>query len=258
MTLPVPAIVERLLHGRLAHEATAPPSETAPDLTLEEAYAIQENVERALTARGERVIGWKVGFTTAALQETYGVSEPVRGFLLGSGVFASGDAVATSRFVGLAVEAEVAFLLKAALAGPGVSAASALLAVEGALPSLELVDFRHSGKPRGADVVADGVYTSGIVLGRPLTPVNGLDLALEGLVYEQNGRVVATNTAAEVMGSPLNSLAWLANALGCAGRGLRAGDVVLTGSISKVLRAGPGDVVRASFTRLGSVTCRFV
>ena len=85
-----------------------------------------------------------------------------------------------------------------------------------------------------------------------------LDLALEGVVFEQNGQVVATNTAAEVLGNPLTSLAWLANTLGRMGRGLAAGDVVLTGSISKILRPEKGESVRASFTRLGSVSCRFV
>jgi 2-keto-4-pentenoate hydratase len=258
MPIAIPAAVERLLHGRLDCEATAPLTEDAPDLKLDEAYAIQREVERALVSRGERVVGWKVGFTSPALQESFGVTEPVFGFLLGSGVFASGDAIPMSRFVGAAVEVEIAFLLKSALAGPGVSAASALLAVEGAMPSFELVDFRHSGKPRGADVVADGVYTKGIVLGRPLSPVAGVDLALEGVVFEQNGQIVGTNTAAEVMGNPLASLAWLANSLGRMGRGLAAGDVVLTGNISKVLRPKPGDSMRASFTRLGSVSCRFV
>src|SRR6266508_104582 len=244
MPIAIPAAVERLLRGRLAREVMTPLTEEAPEHTL--------------VARGERVIGWKVGFTSPALQETYGVSEPVLGFMLGSGVFGSGDAVPTSRFVSLAVEVEVAFLMKAPLAGPGVTPASALLAVEGALPSFELVDFRHSGKPRGADVIADGVYTNAIVLGRPLSSVSGLDLSLEGVVFEQNGQIAATNTAAEVMGNPLNSLAWLANTLGRMGRSLSAHDVVLTGSISKVLRPKAGDSARASFTRLGSVSCRFV
>jgi len=249
--------VDRLLRGRASAEALTPITEEWPDLTVPQAYAIQGHLERALVARGERVIGWKVGFTSPALQASYGVTEPVAGFMLGSGVFASGDDVPASRFVGLAVEAEVAFLLKRDLAGPGATAASVILAVEGALPALELVDFRFTGKPRGTDMIADGVATNAIVLGRPLTPVAGLDLALEGLVLEQNGQMVATNTAAEVMGSPLNSLAWLANRLGALGRGLRAGDVVLTGSISKVLRPKAGESVRASFTRLGGVACRF-
>jgi len=258
MPIAMSTAVERLLKGRFGPEFMAPLTENAPDLTLPQAYIIQRNLEQAVEAREERVIGWKVGLTSTALQETYGVSEPVLGFMLASGVFSSGAAVPVSRFVSLAVEVEIAFLLKADCAGPGVTAASALLAVEGAMPSFELVDFRFAGKPRGIDVIADGVLTNAIVLGQPLVPVTGLDLALEGVVFEQNGQVVATNTAAEVMGNPLNSLAWLANNLGRMGRGLRAGDIVLTGSISKVLRPKAGESVRASFTRLGSVACRFV
>jgi 2-keto-4-pentenoate hydratase len=143
------------------------------------------------------------------------------------------------------------------LAGPGVTPAGALLAVEGALPALELIDFRHSGTAVGTDVIADGVYTSAIVLGGALTPLAGIDLALVGLVYEQNGATVATATAAEVLGNPLNSLAWIANHLGARGLGLRAGDVVMTGSVSKVLQPKAGDTVRATYTRLGSVSVRF-
>ncbi len=244
------SLVEHLLAGRLGRRPASPLSESTPDLTLERAYALQRELEQALIGRGERVIGWKVGFTTAALQERHGVTEPVLGFLLGSGVF--------GRFIAPGVEVEVAFLLKADLAGPGVTAASALLAVEGAMPSFELIDFRLSGTPRGVDVIADGVYTNAIVLGRPLTPLAGLDLALEGVVFEQDGQIVATQTAAEVLGNPLVSLALAANTLGRMGRGLRAGDIVLTGSISKVLRPVAGQSARASFTRLGSVSCRFV
>lgn len=252
------ALVERLLEGRLGRRPAPPLSVSTSDLTLEQAYGLQRELEQALVGRGDRVVGYKVGFTTAALQERHGVTEPVLGFLLASGVYGSGDAVPLSRFVAIGVEVEVAFLLKSDLAGPGVTAASALLAVEGAMPSFELIDFRLSGTPRGTDVVADGVYTNAIVLGRPLTPLAGIDLALEGVVFEQDGQVVGTHTAAEVLGNPLVSLAWAANRLGRMGRGLRAGDLVLTGSISKVLRPTAGQSVRASFTRLGSVACRFV
>jgi 2-keto-4-pentenoate hydratase len=258
MPIAFDSAVDHLLQSRDGHRLVPPLSEKYPDLSLEEAYAVQRALEQALVLRGERVIGWKAGFTNAAIQAQYGVSEPVLGFMLGSGVFSGGDSIPIDRFASLGVEVEVAFLLKRDLAGPGVTPVSALLAVEGAMPSFELIDFRCSGKPRGADVVADGVFANAIVLGRPLTPVAALDLALEGVVYEQNGQVVATNTAAEVLGNPLASLAWLANTLGRMGRGLAAGDVVLTGSISKILRPEKGESVRASFTRLGSVSCRFV
>ncbi|HET8575746.1 MAG TPA: fumarylacetoacetate hydrolase family protein [Methylomirabilota bacterium] len=257
MPISIPAAVEQLLKGRVSPQLMTPLSETAPDLTLEQGYAVQRALAQALAGRGERVIGWKVGFTSPSLQQQYGVSEPVFGFMLASGVFSSGDAVPYSRFVGLAVEVETAFRLTAPLTGPGVTAASARAAVGETMPSFELIDVRLSGKPRGADVVADGVYTNAIVLGRAVSPA-GVDFAQERVVFEHNGEVVATNTTGEVMGNPLNSLAWLANALGRAGRSLHAGDVVLTGSISKILRPKAGESIRASFARLGDVTCRFV
>lgn len=258
MPIAIPDAVERLIRGRLAREMSAPLTEIAPDLTLEGAYEIQRALEEALVAHGERVIGWKVGFTSQALQQSYGVTEPVFGFMLASGVFSSGDAVPYSRFVGLAVEVETAFRMKADLAGPGVTGASALDAVGEVMPSFELIDFRISGKPRGMDVVADGVYANAIVLAEAVPVARGLDLAQESVVVEHNGRVVATNTTGEVMGNPLNSLAWLANALKRTGRALRAGDIVMTGSISKVLRPKAGESIGASFSRLGSVSCRFV
>src|SRR5438046_139293 len=233
--------VQLLVKNRQSREVAPPLSESVPDMTLEQAYAIQRMLERTLVERGDRVVGWKAGFTNAALQENYGVAEPVLAFLLASGGFASGEAVPVSRFVSLGLEIEMAFAMKADLSGPGVTPASALLAVEGAMPSFELIDFRMSGKPRGTDLVADGVLANAVVLGGPATtPVSGLDLSVEGMVYEENGQRVATAAAAEVLGNPLNSLAWLANALGKLGGKLRAGDVVMTGSISKVFRPKAG------------------
>jgi 2-keto-4-pentenoate hydratase len=249
-------LVKECLAARDEPRPHRPPSETKR-LSLTEAYAAQDRLRDALLGRGERVAGWKAGFTSKAGQESWQVTEPVCAFLLASGVLASGAEIPTARFVKPGVEAEVAFVMKHDLAGPGVTAPRALQAVEGAVPALELIDFRHSGKAVGTDAVADGVYAKAIVLGGALTPLAGIDLALEGLLYEQSGTVVATNTAYEVMGNPLNSLAWIANHLGSRGLGLRAGDVVMTGSVSKILTARAGDTVRATFTRLGSVSVRF-
>jgi 2-keto-4-pentenoate hydratase len=249
-------LIKEAIAARDEPRPQRPPSETKR-LSLTEAYAVQDRLREALIGRGERVAGWKAGFTNKAGQEAWQVAEPVCAFLLASGVLSSGAEIAAARFVKPGVEAEIAFVMKRELAGPGVTAPRALQAVEGAVPALELIDFRHSGKPVGTDVVADGVYAKAIVLGGALTPVTGIDLALEGVVYEQSGAVVATATAFEVMGNPLNSLAWIANHLGGRGLGLRAGDVVMSGSVSKILSVKAADTVRATFTRLGSVSVRF-
>jgi 2-keto-4-pentenoate hydratase len=249
--------VEATVRARTRGERYAPPSEVRA-LSMTEAYAVQDGVREALIARGKRVIGWKAGFTGKAAQEMFRCPEPVSAFLLDSGVYSDRAEVPLGRFVEVVVEAEVAFVLKRDLAGPGVTPLAALQAIEGAAPALELVDFRYSGKPTGIDVVADGVYANAIVLGAPLTEVTHVDLALEGLVYEHNGAVVATNTAAEVLGSPVNSLTWMANHLATRGFGLTAGQVVMTGSVSKLVRPKAGDTVRATYTHLGSVSVRFV
>ena len=250
-------IVAGILAARTSRVASPAPTEGGA-LTITQAYDVQDKVRQALVASGERVVGWKVGFTSRATQQAFATTEPAAAFLLGSGVYASGAEVPAGGFIGLAVEAEVALVMGRALAGPGVTPPQALLAVEGAVPALELIDFRYAGKPTAIDAIADGVFAKAIVLGAPLTDVTHIDLALEGLVYELTGAVVATNTAAEVMGSPINSLAWLANHLGSRGLGLRAGDVVMTGSVSVLLRPKAGESVRARFTRLGSVSARFV
>jgi 2-oxopent-4-enoate/cis-2-oxohex-4-enoate hydratase len=247
-------MLDRLLETRRTHRKAPAPQ---PSIALDVAYRLQDELREALVSRGEQVIGWKAGLTGRIAQEATGVYHPVAGFLLGDGVYATGEAVPLSRFAELAVEVELAFVMKRDLAGPGVTPATALLAAEGALPALELVEFRWEGKPTGGDLIADGVAANAVVLGQPLSPVAGLDLALEGVVYEMNGQVMATNTAAEVLGNPLNALAWLANHLGARGLGLRAGDLVMSGSISTLLRPKAGDVVTARFTRLGSVSARF-
>ena len=251
------SLIDQFVRARAEPVPHRPPSEQGRRLELAEAYRLQDQLREALLARGERLAGWKAAFTNRTAQEANQLAEPGCAFLLASGVLASGAEVPFARFSTLAVEAEVALVMRRELAGPGVTPARAATAVEGALPALELVDFRYSGKPVGTDVIAEGVYAVAIVLGGAVTPITGLDLALEGLVYEHSGALAATNTAAEVMGNPLNSLAWVANHLGARGLGLRAGDIVMTGSVSKLLRPKAGDTVRATYTRLGSVSVRF-
>ena len=257
MTIPIQTAVERLIEARSTRRMIAPFSETDPSLTIQQAYAIQDALRAELERRGERPRGWKLGFTSASSQATFGVNEPAAGFLL-AGQYASGAEVPFSGFAGLGVEVEVAFRMRTKLVGPGVTADTALTAVEGALPALELPDFLYTGKPAAADFIANSIHARAIALGSPLTPLRGLDLALEGVVYEHNGEIVGTYTAAEVMGNPLNALAWLANHLETRGLALKPGDVVISGSISKILRPKAGDTIRARFTRLGSVAIKVV
>ena len=255
MIISIPTAVERLIDARSSRRLLAPFSETDGDLTLEHAYRIQDALRAELDRRGERSIGWKLGATSPSGQAVMGVKEPACGFLFPA-QYTSGADVSMSGFANPGVEAEVAFRMRTKLAGPGVTASTAQVAVDGAMPALELPDFIFSGKPRVGDFIANSVIAKAIVLGNSL-PLRELDLAKEEVVYEHNGDVVGTYTAADVMGNPLNALAWLANHLATRGLALMPGDVVMSGSISKVVRPKAGDTVRARYTRLGSVSVHF-
>ena len=257
MTVSIQTAVECLIDARSSRRMLSPLSETYGDLTLEHAYAIQDALRAEFERRGERPIGWKLGATSPSGQAIMGVQEPACGFLLPV-QYASGGEVPVSAFVNLGVEAEVAFRMRTELAGPGVTAATAALAVEGAMAALEVLDFMFSGTPRAADFVANSIVANSIVLGSPITPLKGLNLALEEVVFERNGENAGNYTTAEVMDNPLNALVWLANHLGTRGLALKPGDIVMSGGVTKMLRPQAGDTIQASFTRLGTVSVTIV
>lgn len=229
-----------------------------PYLGRATAYAVQLSTLEKRLMGGASIIGAKAAFTNKAVQAEYGVNEPVSGFLLDSGLCRDGAEVSFDETIEARVEAEIAFVLARDLAGPGVSPALALHSVAGIMPALEVVDCRFvNWKVRAVDVAADSACGSRVVLGAGLFPVSGIDLRLLGVVMEKNGQVVSTGAGAAALGNPIEVLTWVANNVGMLGRSLRAGDVVITGSLVRAEPVARGDVFRATFDRLGSVTVSF-
>jgi 2-keto-4-pentenoate hydratase len=228
------------------------------DLRIEDAYAIQTiNIDRRI-AEGQRVIGRKVGLTSKPMQDLLGVDEPDFGVLTDEMIVEDGDLIALSRLVQPRVEAELAFVMARDLAGPGVSTPTALDAIAGALPAVEVVDSRVADwKIKLVDTVADNASSGLLVVGGRMRPVTELDLRLLGVVVSRNGEVIDTGAGAAALGNPARCVAWLANKLGSFGEGLKAGDIVLPGAVHKMVPVQPGDVFRAEFAHLGPVTVRF-
>jgi 2-oxopent-4-enoate hydratase len=255
------------LHQELADELweadrsakpVAPLTERHPDLVISDAYAIQTiNIARR-TAAGQRVIGRKVGLTSKPMQQMLGVDEPDFGVLTDEMIVEDGDLIDLGRLVQPRVEAELAFVMGEDLAGPGVTTARALSAIEGALPSVEIVDSRVADwKIKLVDTVADNASSGLLVVGGRMRPVADLDLRLLGVVVSRHGQLLDTGAGAAALGNPARCVAWLANKLGSFGEGLKAGDVVLPGAVHKMVPVEPGDVFRAEFAHLGAVTVRF-
>jgi 2-keto-4-pentenoate hydratase len=228
------------------------PAGYADRLSLDEAYRIQLALIERRCAAGERQIGWKVGLTSKAIQQQFGFHEPCFGCILESR--ASGYVFAAAELIKPGFETEICVRLDRPLAGE-VSLEEAGAAIAAVHPSFEITETR--GEPgQIAMMLADNAQQRSVILGKPvgLSPTLRLD-EVEARV-ELNGAVVATGTGAAVLDHPLNSVAWLSRKLGEYGRSLRAGELVMTGSLVRQFPLAPGDRARASFSGIGTVEVR--
>ncbi|MCO6056731.1 2-oxopent-4-enoate hydratase [Pseudomonas sp. MOB-449] len=240
-------------------EPVVPLTERYPELDLADAYAIQQYLIAQRLDDGERVVGKKIGVTSQAVMNLLGVGQPDFGILTDAMTVNSGEAIPMSSLIQPKAEGELAFVLKHDLMGPGVTVADVLRATEGVMACFEIVDSRiQDWKIRIQDTVADNASCGVFVLSDRLVPVSEVDLTLCGMVLEKNGEVVATGAGAASMGSPAVAVAWLANTLGRLGMSLKAGEVILSGSLGPMVPVKAGDNLRVSIGGVGGCSVRFV
>ena len=236
-----------------------PLSTRYPDISIADAYAVQQHMLARRIAAGERVVGKKIGVTSKAVMDMLGVFQPDFGWLTDGMVFNEGEAVPASSLIQPKAEGEIAFLLKKTLQGPGVTAADVLAATEGVMACFEIVDSRiRDWKIKIQDTVADNASCGVFVLGDRLVDPRDVDLSTCGMVLEKNGEIVATGAGAAALGHPANAVAWLANTLGAHGIALEAGEVVLSGSLAAMVPVKAGDNLRVTIGGIGSCSVRFV
>lgn len=229
-----------------------------PDLDLADAYTIQQQQVASWLAAGRVLKGHKVGLTSAAMQRQMGVHQPDYGVLRDDMFWPENEAIPLASFLAPRVEPEIAFVLDRDLAGPGVTVANAVAAVAFVLPALEIIDSRiRDWRISIRDTIADNASSGGVVLGSHPTSLDALDLRLVGCNLFGNGDLVATGAGGAVLGSPLLSLVWLANTVGRHGVVLRAGQIVIPGSLTAAQTAHNGDTWTAVFGGLGSVSAHF-
>ncbi|HEV8650341.1 MAG TPA: fumarylacetoacetate hydrolase family protein [Actinomycetes bacterium] len=250
----VAALAQRLATCRLERVAGQGLTVDHPGLDLDAAYGVQEAGVRLLTDAGERLIGYKLGLTSRAKQRQMHVDEPLYGELTDAMLLDVGEPLVAAEHLQPRVEPEIAFLIGADLAGERVGAAQVLAATAAVTPALDVLDSRYAGYAFTlADVVADNASAARLVLAGVRHPADRLDLRLVGCLLEVNGRLVATAAGAAALGHPAGAVAWLVRALARRGRGLTAGDIVLSGALTEAVAVAPGDVVLASFDRIGTV-----
>lgn len=238
----------------------APLTEREPEITIEDAYHISLRMVERRVADGETIVGKKIGVTSRAVMNMLNVHQPDFGYLTDRMVYGNGEEMPISeQLIQPRAEGEIAFVLKRDLEGPGVTAADVLRATDFVMPCFEIVDSRiRDWKIRIQDTVADNASCGLLVLGDRRVDPRKLDLSTVGMVVEKNGDLLSTGAGAAALGSPVNCVVWLANTLGRLGVPLKAGEVILSGSLVPLEPVVAGDHMRVSIGGIGSASVRFV
>lgn len=235
-----------------------------PDMTLDDAYAVQSALVAKKTADGAKAIGWKIGLTSRAMQQALNITTPDSGVLLDDMLFRTGDRVPAGRFIQPRIEAEIAFAMKSSLRGADVTRGDVIAATDFVSPSLEILDTRvlrvdpATGRARIiVDTVADNAANAGIVLGAERHAINAHDLRWVGAIVKRDGVVEETGLGAGVLDDPVTGILWLVHRLAQYGSGIAAGDIVLAGSFIRPIEAPRGSQFAADFGAFGRADLTF-
>jgi len=235
-----------------------------PNMTIEDAYAIQSAWKDIKLKEGRTIIGHKIGLTSKIMQRTMNITESDFGFLLDDMVFEDGGTIKTANFTDPRIEVELAFVLKKPLKGANVTIFDVLNATDYVVPALELIAARsyridpNTGYKRTVkDTISDNAANGGIIMGgRPMKP-DAIDLRWVGALLYKNGVIEESGVAAAVLNHPANGIAWLAKKYAKLGLTLEPGQVILAGSFTGALKVKSGDTIHADFKEMGSITCYF-
>jgi 2-oxo-3-hexenedioate decarboxylase len=252
-------LAEHLESAELEAREVSKITDAHPALTLDDAYAIQAEIRRRKEARGHRIAGLKAGLTSRAKMKQMGVEVPVFGLIFDYMSVADGGEIKTAELIHPKVEAEIAFVLKRPLLGPGCHVGAVLAATDFVVPAVEIIDSRYENfRFDLASVVADNTSSSRFVVGGVARGIDGLDLSTLGMVMEKNGEIVAMAAGAAVLGHPAAAVAMLANHLAQRGEEIPAGTFIMSGGATEAVPVAKGDSIQVRFQDLGTVSMRFV
>lgn len=237
---------------------------THPNMTIDDAYAIQSAWKEIKLKEGRTIIGHKIGLTSKVMQRMMNIQESDFGFLLDDMVFEDGSTIQTADFLDPRIEVELAFVLKKDISGPNVTIFDVMNATDYVVPALELIaarsfriDPKTGYKRTVRDTISDNAANGGIIMGgRPMKP-DAIDLRWIGALLYKNGVIEDSGVAAAVLNHPANGIAWLAKKYATFGLSLKVGEVILAGSFTGALKVKKGDTIHADFKEMGSISCYF-
>ena len=235
-----------------------------PDMGMDDAYEVQNAIFRAKLAEGRRVIGWKIGLTSKAMQYALNIDIPDSGILFDNMDFENGSTVPAGRFIQPRIEAEIAFVMKEAIGGKDVTREVVMAATDYVAPALEILDtriVRHdaaTGQTRKIfDTISDNAANAGAVLGSAQHAVDAFDLRWVGAIASRNGEVEETGLGAGVLNDPVEAVVWLARRMAQYGQSIEPGQIILSGSFIRPVECPPGTQIHADFGPFGHVEISF-
>ncbi|MGJ9459827.1 2-keto-4-pentenoate hydratase [Oceanobacillus sp. CF4.6] len=249
----------KLLEAEKSKNVIQPLTDTYPGITVDEAYHTQlEIIRHKVENEGVIIVGKKIGATSKAIQNMFGVNQPDYGHLLDYMMYVEGEDIPLENFIQPKVEFEIAFKLKKDLKGPNVTIMDVIEATDYIAPAIEIIDSRiDDWKIKFEDTVADNGSSAAAVIGGKPTKLVGIDLTHIGMVAYKNGEMIDSGAGAAVLGNPLRSVAWLANSLGKYDVSLKSGEVVLSGALTAAVEINDQDTFTAEFDHIGSISVTF-
>jgi 2-keto-4-pentenoate hydratase len=244
-----------LFGAESARRPTGPLTSAFPDLSVSDAYRIQQaNVERRL-AHGEHIVGHKIGLTAKVMQELFGVNEPDYGHLMNTMMHDGRAPLDLQALIDPQIEVEPAFVLGRRLKGPGVSVADVLGATDYVCVCFEVIDSRIiDWRIKLQDTVADNGSSARVVLGTKEVDPSEIDLGNLATELELDGTVVETGNTSAILGHPAKGIAWLANHIAAFDVALEPGHIVLPGTCTRSVRIGGRRRAVGRIAGLGEVT----
>lgn len=239
-------------------------TEAHPDLTIDDAYAIQAAWRELRVGRSEIVVGHKIGLTSRAMQAAMNITTPDSGFITDAMVFAPNSTLTAADFCDPKVEIELAFTLATDLTGEDLSVDDVLDATEFVQPAVELIaarSFRRdptTNRTRTVvDTISDNAANAGIISGGERVGPRDIDLRWVSALGYRNGIVEETGVAAGVLDHPARGISWLAARYAQTGQTLNAGDVILAGSFTRPIDITSGDEFHFDYGPLGAFGLTF-
>ena len=247
-----------------ARQQIKPVTIAHPNMTIEDAYAIQSAWKAIKLQEGRKVVGHKIGLTSRVMQRAMNINESDFGFLLDDMVFADGSTIPTGDFLDPRIEVELAFILKKDISGEDVNIFDVLNATNYVIPALELIAARsfridpETGYKRTVkDTISDNAANGGIIMGGRAMKPDAIDMRWVGALLYKNGVIEESGVAAAVLNHPANGIVWLAKKYASFGLSLKAGEIILAGSFTSPIKVKSGDTIHADFKEMGSISCYF-